>query len=188
MEISKYLRDHSRTIMGKQQLIVGSVAKALEIIPRQICDNAGLDATDVLNKLRMRHAQGDLWCGVDVESEGVQDNMKKFVWEPSLVKTNALSSAIDAACLILSVDETVRNPQSEVSLFSYFNQPSTWNEFKLMYRLNRLDHPCQGAQHRGLCEDEEGDEEDRRIRATCRYYAILPHDAACTDLIHVIQQ
>ena len=101
--------------MGKQQLIVGSVAKALEIIPRQICDNAGLDATDVLNKLRMRHAQGDLWAGVDVDAEGVSDNMKKFVWEPALVKTNALSSAIDAACLILSVDETVRNPQSEVS-------------------------------------------------------------------------
>ena len=114
MEISKFLRDHSRTIMGKQQLIVGSVAKALEIIPRQICDNAGLDATDVLNKLRMRHAQGDLWAGVDVDSEGVQDNMKAFVWEPALVKTNALSSAVDAACLILSVDETVRNPQSEV--------------------------------------------------------------------------
>jgi T-complex protein 1 subunit eta len=126
MEISKYLRDHSRTIMGKQQLIVGSVAKALEIIPRQICDNAGLDATDVLNKLRMRHAQGDLWCGVDVESEGVQDNMKKFVWEPSLVKTNALSSAIDAACLILSVDETVRNSQSEVSLPSRYNL--TWTQ------------------------------------------------------------
>lgn len=118
MEISKFLRDHSRTIMGKQQLIVGSVAKALEIIPRQICDNAGLDATDVLNKLRMRHAQGDIWSGVDVDAEGVADNMKKFVWEPALVKTNALSSAIDAACLILSVDETVRNPQSEVSLVS----------------------------------------------------------------------
>ena len=113
MEVSKYLRGHSRTIMGKQQLIVGAVAKALEIIPRQICDNAGLDATDVLNKLRMRHAQGDTWAGVDVESEGVSDNMKKFVWEPALVKTNALSSAVDAACLILSVDETVRNPQSE---------------------------------------------------------------------------
>ncbi len=115
MEISKFLRDHSRTIMGKQQLIVGAVAKALEIIPRQICDNAGIDATDILNKLRMRHAQGDTWAGVDVESESVQDNMKRFVWEPALVKTNALSSAVDAACLILSVDETVRNPQSEVS-------------------------------------------------------------------------
>lgn len=113
MEISKFLRGHSRTIMGKQQLIVASVAKALEIIPRQICDNAGLDATDLLNKLRMRHAQGDVWAGVDVDDESVQDNMKRFVWEPALVKTNALSSAIDAACLILSVDETVRNPQSE---------------------------------------------------------------------------
>lgn len=113
METSKYLRAHSRTIMGKAQLIVGAVAKALEIIPRQICDNAGLDATDILNKLRMRHAQGETWAGIDVDGEGVQDNMKSFVWEPALVKTNALSSAIDAACLILSVDETVRNPQSE---------------------------------------------------------------------------
>ena len=113
MEISKFLRDHSRTIMGKQQLIVGSVAKALEIIPRQICDNAGLDATDILNKLRMQHAQGDLWSGVDVDAEGVSDNMKKFVWEPALVKVNAISSAVEAACLILSVDETVRNPASE---------------------------------------------------------------------------
>ena len=57
-----------------------------------------------------------------------------------------------------------------------------------MNRLNRLDHPCQGAQHIGLCEDEEGDEEDRLIGLTCRYYAILPHDAACTVVIHVIQQ
>lgn len=113
MEISKYLRNYSRTIVGKQQLIIGAVAKALEVIPRQICDNAGLDATDILNKLRMRHAQDDTWAGVDVDGEGVADNMQKFVWEPALVKTNALSSAVEAACLILSVDETVRNPQSE---------------------------------------------------------------------------
>lgn len=113
MEISRFLRDHSRTIEGKQQLIIGAMAKALEIIPRQICDNAGFDATDVLNKLRMRHAQNDTWAGVDVDSEGVSDNYKRFVWEPALVKVNAMSSAVEAACLILSVDETVRNPQSE---------------------------------------------------------------------------
>lgn len=89
-------------------------AKALEIIPRQICDNAGLDSTDVLNKLRMKHANGNKWFGVDVDGvEGVRDNMEAFVWEPSLVKLNAISSATEAACLILSVDETVRNPQSE---------------------------------------------------------------------------
>lgn len=57
MELSKYLRDYSRTIPGKQQLLIGAYAKALEVIPRQLCDNAGFDATNILNKLRARHAQ-----------------------------------------------------------------------------------------------------------------------------------
>lgn len=101
MEISRYLRDQSRTIEGKQQAILAAFAKALEIIPRQLCDNAGIDATDALNKLRMLHARGEIWAGVDVESEDVANNMEKFVWEPSLVKINALSGATEAACLIL---------------------------------------------------------------------------------------
>ncbi|KAI5474828.1 hypothetical protein MNV49_002358, partial [Pseudohyphozyma bogoriensis] len=113
MELSKYLRDLSRSIEGKQQLIISSFAKALEVIPRTICDNAGIDATDVLNKLRMLHARGEKWTGVDVEEEGVANNMEKFVWEPSLVKINALEGAAEAACLVLSVDETVTNPQSQ---------------------------------------------------------------------------
>lgn len=57
MELSKYLRDYSRAIAGKEQLIIGAMAKALEVIPRQLCDNAGFDATDILNKLRQKHAQ-----------------------------------------------------------------------------------------------------------------------------------
>ena len=61
MELSKYLRVHSRTIEGKQQLIIGAFAKALEVIPRQLCDNAGFDATDILNQLRMKHAQGNVF-------------------------------------------------------------------------------------------------------------------------------
>ena len=58
MELSKYLRDFSRTIAGKEQLLIGAMAKALEVIPRQLCDNAGFDATNILNKLRQKHAQG----------------------------------------------------------------------------------------------------------------------------------
>ncbi|KAG1830734.1 chaperonin Cpn60/TCP-1 family [Suillus variegatus] len=114
MDLSAHIRKHALSIPGKQQLILTAFAKALEIIPRQICDNAGLDSTDILNKLRMRHAAGNKWFGVDVDGpEGVRDNMEAFVWEPPLVKLNAISSATEAACLILSVDETVRNPQSE---------------------------------------------------------------------------
>merc|ERR1719230_463755 len=70
MELSAYLRDHSRTIFGKQQLLIGAYAKALEVIPRQVSSNAGMDPTDVLNKLRMKHAHGGKWYGVDVVEGG----------------------------------------------------------------------------------------------------------------------
>ena len=46
-----------RLVAGKEQLIIAAMAKALEIIPRQLCDNAGFDATNILNKLRQKHAQ-----------------------------------------------------------------------------------------------------------------------------------
>ena len=45
---------------GKEQLIIAAVAKALEVIPRQLCDNAGFDSTNVLNRLREKHAKGVL--------------------------------------------------------------------------------------------------------------------------------
>lgn len=59
LQLSRALRDYARTIPGKAQLFINSYAKALEVIPRQLCDNAGFDATDVLNKLRQKHALAD---------------------------------------------------------------------------------------------------------------------------------
>jgi T-complex protein 1 subunit eta len=153
MDLSAHIRKHALSIPGKQQLIMSAFAKALEIIPRQISDNAGLDSTDILNKLRMKHAKGEKWAGVDVDgADGVRDNMDAFVWEPSLVKTNAISSAAEAACLILSVDETVRNPQSEqVSASSYICTSSLIKNF---FNSQVLDHGHHQALHNGRCEAE----------------------------------
>ncbi|KAK0610039.1 T-complex protein 1 subunit eta [Bombardia bombarda] len=114
MEISAYLhRFADRDVPHKQQAIIKSFAKALEIIPRQLCDNAGFDATDILNRLRVEHRRGNVWAGVDFVNEGVTDMMEKFVWEPALVKINAIQAATEAACLILGVDETIRNEESQ---------------------------------------------------------------------------
>lgn len=115
MELSSILRLHSRTILGKQQLIMNAFARALEVIPRQLSDNAGMDSTDVMNKLRKEHSVPAVgkWIGVDVINEGVCDTFISGVWEPSANKLNSLASATEAACCILSIDETVRNPQSE---------------------------------------------------------------------------
>merc|ERR1711992_287352 len=112
MELSKYLRNYSRTIAGKEQLIIGAMAKAFEVIARQLCDNAGFDATNILNKLRQKHAQDGIWWGVDINNENIADNFEACVWEPSIVKANAITAASEATCLLLSVDETVKNPRS----------------------------------------------------------------------------
>lgn len=113
MAVSKHLRDLSKEIPGRQQLIVAAYARALEVIPRQLCENAGFDSVDILNLLRMKHYNGELWAGVNFKAENAADNFADFVWEPALVKINALESATEAACVILSVDETVTNKQTE---------------------------------------------------------------------------
>lgn len=113
MEISGYLHSFAdKNIRDKQQGVIKSFAKALEVIPRQLCDNAGFDATDILNKLRVEHRKGRTWAGVDFNNEGVADMMERFVWEPALVKINAIQAATEASCLILGVDETIRNEES----------------------------------------------------------------------------
>jgi T-complex protein 1 subunit eta len=84
-------------------------------------DNAGLDATDVLNKLRQAHAQSGTagrWMGVNVDADDICDTMSAGVWEPTINKRNSIRSAIEAACMILSIDETVKNPQVSCSCCS----------------------------------------------------------------------
>jgi len=51
--------------------------------------------------------------GVDINTGGITDSFANFVWEPAVVKINAINAATEASCLILSVDETVKNPKSE---------------------------------------------------------------------------
>lgn len=118
MEVSRALREHAHGIPGKAQMFIIAFAKALEVIPRQLADNSGFDATDVLNKLRQKHALpggAGAQFGVDCVSGGVINTFEAFIWEPALVKVNALTAACEAACLVMSVDETVRNPKSEGS-------------------------------------------------------------------------
>eukprot|EP01086_Lenisia_limosa_P009254 TRINITY_DN32539_c0_g1_i1.p1 TRINITY_DN32539_c0_g1~~TRINITY_DN32539_c0_g1_i1.p1 ORF type:complete len:567 (-),score=206.30 TRINITY_DN32539_c0_g1_i1:170-1870(-) len=115
MEIHRTLLAHSRTIAGRDQLLFRAYAKAMEIVPRQLCENAGFDSTDILSKLRSVHRDDVNWQGVDIENGDICDTFAKFIWEPALVKVNALTAATEAACLILSIDETIRNPRSEAA-------------------------------------------------------------------------
>jgi len=113
MELSKAVKQQAMSVAGKGQFFMLAFAKALEAIPRTLAKNAGYDCTDLLNKLRYEHnAKNDANCGIDIETGGVCNTWEKFVWEPSLVKRNAIVSACEAACLILSIDETIKCPDS----------------------------------------------------------------------------
>lgn len=115
------------TVPGKGQLIIKGYAKAFEAIPRQLAHNAGFDATDILSMLRKKHAAGKLclkteeliaclggiYYGVDIANESICDTYETFVWEPALVKLNSIEAATEAACTILSVDETIKNAKSD---------------------------------------------------------------------------
>uniref|UniRef100_A0A0K0FVD4 T-complex protein 1 subunit eta n=1 Tax=Strongyloides venezuelensis TaxID=75913 RepID=A0A0K0FVD4_STRVS len=112
MEISKHLRDKAQTFSNKQQSFWLAFARAFEIIPQQLCSNAGLDSTDILNQLRYRHSRGEKWAGIDIHTESVRDNIEGCVWEPALVKSNAIIAAAEAACTILSIDHTIKAPKN----------------------------------------------------------------------------
>merc|ERR1712176_1620552 len=116
MELSRYLREYARSISGKQQLVINYYARALEVIPTALAQNSGADGTAILNKLRQKHQTDGLagrWFGVDCINCDICDAYANYIWEPTTVKESALSAATEAACLILSIDETVKNPQSE---------------------------------------------------------------------------
>merc|ERR1719428_433635 len=87
MELSRYLREYSRTIQGKPQLVINYFARALETIPKTLASNSGADSTDILNKLRMKHSTGveGRWFGVDCIECGIVDTFANYIWEPVVV-------------------------------------------------------------------------------------------------------
>jgi len=107
MELAKELKKYAQTLSGREQLAVQAYAEAMEIIPRTLAENAGLDPIDMITKLRLAHDQNQKWTGIDVfKGEGF-DAMKEGVIEPLKIKTQALSSATEVAEMILRIDDVI---------------------------------------------------------------------------------
>ena len=107
VEIAGRLRDYADDISGREQLAVGAFADALEIVPRVLASNAGLDSIDTLVSLRAAHEDGDAHAGLDVFSGDVVDTYEAGVVEPAHSKEQALSSATEAANLVLKIDDII---------------------------------------------------------------------------------
>jgi len=106
-EIAFGLRDFASTVGGREQIAIEAFADAIEVIPRTLAENAGLDPIDTLIELRKEHKKGGKTAGVDVFTGKITDMKKNKVIEPIRVGTQAISSATDAAVMILRIDDVI---------------------------------------------------------------------------------
>ena len=107
-EVAKELRHYAVKIGGRQQLAVEAFAESLEIIPKTLAENAGLEKIDIMVELRAAHEKpkGHL-MGVDVFTGKVANMQKMDVIEPLSVKEQAIKSASEAASMILRIDDVI---------------------------------------------------------------------------------
>jgi len=107
VELARRLRDYADSVSGREQLAVEAFADSLELIPRVLAENAGLDAIDLLVDLRAAHEAGDAHAGLNVFSGEVVDTAEAGVVETAQAKEQALSSAAEAANLVLKIDDII---------------------------------------------------------------------------------
>ena len=107
MEIALALRDYASTVGGREQMAIEAFADAVEVVPRTLSENAGLDPIDTLISLRKEHKKGNKSAGINVYTGKVSDMRRENVIEPIRVGTQAISSATDAAVMILRIDDVI---------------------------------------------------------------------------------
>ena len=110
--ISRSLRSYAEGIGGREQMAIEAFSGALEVIPRTLAENAGLDPVNTIIDLRKAHSEGKSEFGVNVYEGGVANMTKSKVFEPSRVVDQAIQSATETAVMILRIDDVISSRAS----------------------------------------------------------------------------
>ncbi len=108
IEVAKELRNYATKVGGREQLAVEAFADAVEIIPKTLAENAGLEPIDIIVDLRASHEKPESANrGVNVFTGKVENTYDKGVIEPVVVKEQAIKSAAESASMILRIDDVI---------------------------------------------------------------------------------
>lgn len=107
MELSKRLKGFARTVSGREQLAIDEFANSLESIPETLAENAGLDPIDIIAQLKKAHEAGLVNYGLNLFNDSIEDTLNAGIVEPYKVKSQAISSASELACMILRIDDVL---------------------------------------------------------------------------------
>ena len=105
--IAARLAAAARAETGLEQYAIAKFGTALEVVPRTLAENAGLNATDVLSALYAAHAAGNGRAGVDIENGGVRDLTQDGLFDVYATKLWAIRLATDAVTTVLRVDQVI---------------------------------------------------------------------------------
>ena len=106
-EIAMNLREYATSVGGREQMAIEAYANAVEIIPKTLAENAGLDPIDMMIEVRTAHKKGNKYAGVDVLNGKVGDMLKINVVEPLRVSVQEIQSSTEAATMILRIDDII---------------------------------------------------------------------------------
>lgn len=109
IELSKRIQAVGDKASGLDQYAIKKFGEAFEVIPRTLCENSGLDPTEVISKLYAAHHSGKSTAGVDIENpaEGVLDAKERGILDSYISKYWAIKYATDAVLTILKVDQII---------------------------------------------------------------------------------
>jgi thermosome len=107
IEISQALRDYARGESGREQMAIEAFASAIEVVPRTLAENAGVDPIDILIDLRKAHKKSKKHAGLNAWTGEVDDMEKENVLEPIRVGRQAITGATEVAVMILRIDDVI---------------------------------------------------------------------------------
>eukprot|EP00276_Gloeochaete_wittrockiana_P020870 CAMPEP_0184346548 /NCGR_PEP_ID=MMETSP1089-20130417/14790_1 /TAXON_ID=38269 ORGANISM="Gloeochaete wittrockiana, Strain SAG46.84" /NCGR_SAMPLE_ID=MMETSP1089 /ASSEMBLY_ACC=CAM_ASM_000445 /LENGTH=528 /DNA_ID=CAMNT_0026677267 /DNA_START=22 /DNA_END=1608 /DNA_ORIENTATION=- len=107
IEMALQLSKWSKTLPGMESYCVRAYADALEILPYTLAENAGLSPIAIVTELRNRHAEGDIYAGIDIKKGGISNIIDEKVLQPLLVTHSIITLATETAAMILKIDDIV---------------------------------------------------------------------------------
>ena len=105
--IAMALRDYAPSVGGREQMAIEAFANAIEIIPKTLSENAGLDPIDMMLEIRNAHKKGKKYAGINVLGGKVDDMLKNNVIEPLRVSMQEIEASSEAATMILRIDDVI---------------------------------------------------------------------------------
>lgn len=107
IEIAMQLREYAPTVGGREQMAIEAFADAVEIIPKTLAENAGLDPIDMILEARNAHSKGQKYVGINVNEGKVGDMFKMKVFEPLRVSVQEIQAASETATMIIRIDDVI---------------------------------------------------------------------------------